>query len=134
MTERVLPPVATTISFIDRINRGDLEGLTALMTADHVLQVFDEPALVGKDANTEAWAGYASKFSKYVIYPHRIAALGGRVAIVGHTTGSHLGRPDAEEAALTVIWVADVEEGLLHSWQLMEDSPENRASLGLDRV
>jgi hypothetical protein len=34
-------PTATAISFIDRINRSDLDGLDRL-TADHTLQVFDE--------------------------------------------------------------------------------------------
>ena len=134
MTDRVLPPVAATISFIDRINRGDIEALVALMTVDHALKVFDDVPLIGRDANAEAWTGYTSNFPNYVIYPHRIAANGGRVAVVGHTTGSHLGRPDEEEATLTLIWVADVEAGFIRSWQLMEDSPENRASLGLDRV
>ncbi len=78
------------------------------MTEAHTLQVLDEAPLEGKAANVEAWKGYASSFPEYLIYPHRLAELDGRVAVLGHTTGSHLALPDAEERMLTVIWLADV--------------------------
>jgi hypothetical protein len=54
MVRRPSPPIAAAISFIDCINRGDLEGLTELMTDDHALVVLDEPALVGRDSNRDA--------------------------------------------------------------------------------
>ena len=57
-----LPPLAAVVSFIDCINRGDIDGLSVLMTAGHTLQVLDEAPLFGKPANVEAWKGYASSF------------------------------------------------------------------------
>src|SRR6185437_13900001 len=113
MVRQPTPPVAAVVRFIDCVNRGDVAGLEALMTEDHFLQVLDEPPLRGRDANRSAWEGYATSFPDYVIYPHRIAERDGRVAVLGHTTGSHLGRPDGEEAALLVIWVAQVRDGRL---------------------
>ncbi len=103
MDGRVLPPVAAVIGFIDCVNRGDIAG----------------------------WQGYASAFPDYVIYPHRIAEQGTRVAVLGHTTGSHLGLPDDQERAKTLIWLADVTDGALRLWRLLPDSPENRRELGL---
>jgi hypothetical protein len=132
--ERNLPPIAVAISFIDCINRGDVAGLGLLMTADHVLQVFDEAPIVGRHENVSAWTGYATSFPSYVIYPHRLAARGGRVAVLGHTTGSHLGLPDLEESALTLIWIAEIESGKVRLWQLVEDRAKNRAELGLELV
>lgn len=132
VSERGLPPLATVIFFIDCINRGDVAALGQLMADDHALQVFDEAPLIGRQDNVEAWHGYAANFPSYAIHPHRVAEVGGRVAVVGHTTGSHLGLPDEEERVLTLIWVADVEHGLVRSWRLMEDSPQNRGRLGLD--
>jgi len=129
---RRLPPVAAVVSFIDSINRGDVDGLAALMTDDHELRVFAEAPLAGRDANVAAWRGYASSFPDYVIYPHRIAERLGTVAVLGHTTGSHLGLPDAEESRMTLIWVAEVENGKLRSWTLIADKPENRARFGLE--
>ena len=50
---------------------------------------------------------------RYVTYPNRIVANGPRVAVLGTTTGPHLGLSDDEEAKLRVIWTAEVSEGLL---------------------
>jgi ketosteroid isomerase-like protein len=127
-----LPPVALAVSFIDHINRRDLAGLSALMRADHCLEVFDEPPVIGKKANTEAWRGYFASFPDYIIYPHRIADRAGTVAILGHTTGSHLGLPDDEERQLTLIWLADTSAGTVAGWKLVEDNGFNRHAWGLD--
>jgi ketosteroid isomerase-like protein len=125
------PPVAVTISFIDSINRGDIDALGALMSADHRLEVMDEAPLVGRDENIDAWHDYAASFPDYVIYPRRIEAHDGVVAVLGHTTGSHLELPDDEEARLTLIWVAHVADGLVTRWRLVEDTIEARRQFGL---
>jgi len=118
MAGRLAPPVAAVVSFIDCINRGDIDGLAALMHARHTLVVLDEEPLVGRQANVEAWKGYFSAYPDYVIYPSRIVASGQRVAVLGTTTGSHLGLPDDEEMKLTVIWTAKVSDGLLLEWRV----------------
>ena len=125
-------PIAATISFIDCINRGDVEGLAALMTADHTLTVFAESPLEGRPSNVEAWRSYAASFPHYVIAPRRISECNDVVAVVGHTTGSHLGLPDEEERALTLIWLARVVDGLVAEWTLIEDTPKNRETYGLN--
>ena len=126
-----MPPVASVISFIDAINRADVDRLGALMDDDHQLQVLDEPSLDGKDANVKAWQGYATSFPDYVIYPHEIVEDGEHVVVLGHTTGSHLDLPEEEERRLTVIWRATVRDGLLTCWQILEDTPGRRKQLGL---
>jgi hypothetical protein len=118
-------------SFIDCINRGDVDGLGRLMTDDHQLCVFDEAPLVGRAANIEAWRGYARAFPRYVIYPDSIAEHAGTVAVLGRTTGSHLGLPDTEERQLTLIWVAEVQLGHLRTWRLVPDTAAARARYGL---
>jgi ketosteroid isomerase-like protein len=131
VTRRPLPPVAAVVSFIDRVNHGDVPGLADLMTDDHRLVVLDEPAVIGRQANIAAWEGYAAAFPDYVIYPHEIVERDGQVAVAGHTTGSHLGLPDGQEARLTIIWLADVRAGRLASWHIVEDTPAVRAQFGL---
>ena len=132
MPREPLPPVAVVVSFIDRINRGDVEGLGELMSEHHQLIVRTEAPLVGREANIKAWHGYASAFPNYVIYPHRIAEREGRVAVLGRTTGSHLGLPDDEELKIALIWLAEVVAGQVKLWQILEDTPANRTSLSLD--
>jgi ketosteroid isomerase-like protein len=125
-----LPPSAAAISFIDCINRGDLDGLTRLMTDDHTLIVLDEAPLVGLNANQDAWQGYFAAFPNYVIYPRHVIARGASVAVLGATTGSHLGLPDEEELNLQVVWLAETVEGRLSLWRVAEDTTELRSALG----
>jgi hypothetical protein len=120
MAREPLPPLAAVVSFMDCVNRGDLDGLTGLMTPDHRLLVLDEDPLVGREANREAWAGYLAAFPEYVIDPRELAADGSRVSVLGTTTGSHLGLPDDDEMRLEVLWLADVVDGRLSLWQVAD--------------
>ena len=129
-----LPAVALAVSFVDRINRRDLAGLSALMSESHRLEVFDETPLVGKQANLNAWRGYFDNYPHYVIHPCRIAEKHENVAILGHTTGSHLDLTDDDESKLTLIWIATVSGGAVSRWQLIEDTDANRSEWGLDDV
>jgi ketosteroid isomerase-like protein len=127
-----LPAVAVAVGFVYCVNRQDADGLALLMAEDHSLEVFDEDPLVGRGANVEAWRGYFASFPDYVIHPHRLAESGRTVAILGHTTGSHLGLPDAEEQATTLIWLATVVRGVVTRWKLVEDTTVERQEWGLD--
>ena len=127
-----LPPIAAVVDFVHYINHGDIDELARLMTDDCTLRVFDEAPLVGREANIDAWRGYARGFPDYTIYPERIAARDGTVALLGRTTGSHLGLPDVEELELSLIWVAEVRDGQVRSWTLREDTPANRHAYALD--
>ncbi|MEX1007836.1 MAG: nuclear transport factor 2 family protein [Acidimicrobiia bacterium] len=131
MPRQPLPPTAAVVRFIDCINCGDLEGLGALMSADHRLVVLDERPLVGRDANIDAWNGYFSAFPDYVIYPRHIATAGANVAVLGTTTGSHLGLVDEDEMQLDVIWLAESSDGRLSLWLVAEDTPSLRESTGI---
>ena len=72
-------------------------------------------------------------FPEYVIYPHKLASVtDATVAILGHTTGSHLGLPDSQESRETLIWLAETASALVRSWTLVEDTPANRQRYGLD--
>ena len=133
MTNERQTAVGPVMKFIECINRGDVDGLSALMTDGHTLQVLDEVPLVGRAANVEAWRGYTSAFPNYVIYAHQFAERGDEIAVLGHTTGSHLGLPDHEEKMLTVIWFARVENGRLSLWRIFDDDECRRDELGLTR-
>jgi ketosteroid isomerase-like protein len=131
MPRQPLPAVAAVLSFVDCINRGDLDGLAELMTDDHVLRVLDEDPVAGRDANVEAWHGYLSSFPSYVIYPRYVASSGDTVAVLGATTGSHLALAEEDELAINVVWVATVVDGTLSSWHVADDGPAVRACAGI---
>jgi DNA-binding PadR family transcriptional regulator len=125
------PPVAVAVSFIECVNRRDLHQLGHLLTDDHELRVFGEPPLVGRQANIEAWRGYFESFPHYTIYPRAITEREGTVAVLGHTTGSHLGLADDEERRHTLIWLAVASRRELRSWTLVEDNRTTRQRFGL---
>ena len=132
MQRTPLSAVAVVISFVDHLNRRALHGLVQLMSADHRLEIFDEDPLVGREANAAAWRGYFYAFPDYLIHPRLISESDGTVAILGHTTGSHLGLPDDEERELTLIWLGDTGDGAVTRWRLIEDNPTNRRAHDLD--
>jgi hypothetical protein len=134
MARQPLPPTAAVVRFIDCINLGDVHGLGDLMSDDHQLVVLDEPPLVGRAANVDAWKGYFAAFPEYVIYPRHIATAGRNIAVLGATTGSHLGLPDEDEMQLDVIWLAETSAGRLTRWQVAEDSPFLRDRTGIPSV
>jgi hypothetical protein len=78
------------------------------MTEDHEPRILDESPVVGRDSNSRAWRGYFDAYPRYVIYPQRIADRGNAVAVLGTTTGSHLGLADEDERRLVVLWTAEV--------------------------
>src|SRR5262245_46839352 len=126
-----LPPLAAVVSFVDCINRGDLAGLGRLMTDDHQLGGLDEAPLGGRAANLAAWDGYFRGFPLYVVHPRHLAARGDTVAVLGTTTGSHLGLPDHEEQRLDVLWLAEVTGGRLRRWEVVEPTPAALAAAGI---
>ncbi len=114
-----LQPLAAVVRFIDAINTADLDALGRFMTDDHRLVVLDEVPVEGRAANVEAWRGYFGSFPEYVIHPRQMTVEGGRVTVVGATTGSHLGLPDQEELQIGVTWRAEVnDKGALSLWQV----------------
>jgi hypothetical protein len=125
-------PDAVALSFVDRVNHADVASLEALMTDDHELRVFDEPPQRGRGVVAAGWSGYVRAFPAYRIYPRRLAVKRNLVAILGHTTGSHLNLPDEEERKLTLIWLVGIESDRVASWTLIEDTSEHRQAFGLD--
>jgi ketosteroid isomerase-like protein len=109
--------VAAVMKFIECINRGDVDGLDALMTDHHTLHVFNEAPLVGRVAVVEAWRGYVESFPEYVIHPHEFCETNEGVAVLGHTTGSHLGLADHAERQITLVWFTRIEHGRLRLWR-----------------
>ena len=123
--------VGAVIAFMDAISSADVDRMLELMTDDHVMRIVDEPPVNGIDTLRSAWRGYFQAFPRYRVYIDRLAAEGNRVALLGHTTGSHLGLPDEEERHIPVIWTADVQDGRLASWNILDDSAQIRRELGL---
>jgi ketosteroid isomerase-like protein len=123
--------IPAAVGFIDAINTADRAAFERLVGDGYYLKVFDEPVEEGRERGIEGMLGYCQSFPRYLIHPTRLAVKGDVVAVLGFTTGSHLGLPDEEESKLTLIWLASVRDGRVVSWTLIEDTGANRREWGL---
>jgi ketosteroid isomerase-like protein len=111
--------------FNEAINRGDLEGLGALMTDDHTFTDAEGAQVVGKSNCVAAWRGFFEEFPDYRNHFSEVIPRDDRVVVIGYSTCS--------VAVLDgpALWTAQVAAGKVARWQVYEDTPALRAELGI---
>jgi len=122
----------TVAEFIDCINQGNAQGVIDLIASDHTF--IDIKGHVEKDYEriVRGWNEYFEVYKNYKIYIRQIFELDDSIALLGHTTGSHLNLSDEVEFhAESVIWLARVAEDKITHWQIFSDSIENIETLQL---
>ena len=106
---------SVAMDFVESINNGDSEALIKLQTESFTLIDSDGGVFRGRDG----WEGYFSAYPKYRMHVQCILTGGNGVAIIGKTTGSHV-PPEIEEKE-TVLWTAEIRDGLVAEWRLYTD-------------
>jgi hypothetical protein len=112
-------------SFNDCINRRDIDGLSTLMTHDHVFIDFANNAISGKEQCVEAWKGFFRTFPDYCNHFERIFLVGSEAVIVGYSICSDI------RLAGPALWTAKIVDGRIAEWRVYEDTGVNRALLGV---
>jgi ketosteroid isomerase-like protein len=115
--------VSTVIRFIECINAGDSRKLVTLQTEGFTLIDMEGEKSVGRDG----WESYFSDYPDYRIHVEKFLLSGDSVAVVGKTTGSHV--DSRVEVLETVLWVAEVREGLVAYWRIYSDFDEAKGEL-----
>jgi hypothetical protein len=109
---------SVVLKFVEYINAQDLDGLGSL-TADEFIFT-DASGRVHEwnreGAVQECWVGYFTPFPDYKILVQQVLTSGDGVAIMGQTSGSHM--PPEIEARSTVLWIAELEDGLVREWRI----------------
>jgi ketosteroid isomerase-like protein len=111
---------SVALEFVEVINAGDSKRLKKLQTEDFTLIDMSGNVTRGR----QGWQDYFSSFPKYTIHVHNVFTGGNGVAIIGKTTGSHV-PPEIEEKE-TVLWTAEIRDGLVAEWRIYTDSEEAR--------
>jgi hypothetical protein len=101
--------------FVEVINAGNSKALMKLQSKDFTLIDMDGEKNVGRDG----WYDYFSAYPNYTIHIKQILTSGTSVAIIGKTSGSHI--ESKIEEAETVVWIAEVEDGLVSYWRIYSD-------------
>jgi ketosteroid isomerase-like protein len=115
----------TLIAFNDAITRADLGALGVLVAPDHV---FIDPAgheVRGKNDVLAAWRGFFAAFPGYKNVFEDIHAEGAHAMIRGHSVCND------PRLAGPALWRVEVIEEAVTVWHVMEDTEENRRSIGL---
>ncbi|HAL49421.1 MAG: nuclear transport factor 2 family protein [SAR202 cluster bacterium] len=110
-------PEAIVRAFVDHVNGGNLAGIASLLSDDIVF--IDASGNVHR-RDKSFMAGYLAQFPEYRIHVHGILLSGNGVAIIGQTTGSHVS-PQVE-ANETIVWAAEVRDGLIAEWRIYAES------------
>ena len=123
--------VGLAITYVERVNRRDYDGLVELMPEDHRLDS-GRTVYVGPRQAREAWSEYLLDWPDFQIHVSDVHVMGGTVFIVARTTGSCSRRPREIEIRERTIYEAKIEGGLVAGFRLCgRDTDDLRKSLGM---
>ena len=118
----VIDPKSIALQFNECITNADLNGLSDLMTEDHVFIDTANNRIKGKDNNiAQAWQPF---FNRYPIYQNifeNIVVRGSTVIMQGYSICS-----DEILNNIHAIWIAEIIKNKVSSWHIYSDTKENR--------
>ncbi len=105
--------ILTAMKFNEKINQQDPEGLSDLMTTDHIFIDNDGRITEGKDAMKEGWGNFFAQYPDYRNIFNCVTTQDKTVVIVGNSTYSckQLDGPN--------IWTAKVRGGRIAEWRVL---------------
>ena len=123
MNER--DPKLTALQFNQYINNQNIQGLSGLMTEDHVFVDRKGHIDKGKDTMTKGWIEFFKSFPDYKNTFERVQSQGNLVVLYGYATWENGADPDY------VIWIARIENDLVAEWRIYDDTEENKKLFNL---
>ncbi len=131
-----MQPAEVAAAFVARINAHDLDGLSELMTDDHV---FIDPLGnqgAGREAMRGGWKQYLALVPDYWIKVDTILQDGGTVALFGRAGGTYAGSIPAGQSGRWEVpsaWRAETRDGRVARWQVYADNLPMRRLMGIER-
>ncbi len=122
-------PTQIALSFVEQINRHEVEGLAALMTEDHVFVDALGARVQGRQAMRKAWSGYFAWFPDYTITCTDVLEKGKVVALFGAACATYSagGKPAPEDRwEAPAAWKVVVRGGRVAEWRVYVDNEPAR--------
>ena len=113
------------LRFNESINRRDSQGLSRLMTDDHVFIDTTGHAVRGKDQCVSSWQGFFEQVPDYQNVFERVTSRADLVLLVGYSTCSF------PALAGPALWTARIRDGQVAEWRVYEDTPAQRDALAI---
>jgi uncharacterized protein (TIGR02246 family) len=127
-------PVDTVLAFLEQINAGNVDGLCALMTEDHLFVDGLGNRLQGREAMRKGWAGYFRMFPDYRVSHADVFSQRDVVAAFGsaeRTLAVKGELPKENHSSVLATWRAVVRDGLIAEWQVYADNQSARKITGV---
>lgn len=122
-----IDPTSIALQFNECITNADLNGLSGLMTEDHVFCDTANNRIEGKDNNiAQAWKPFFHLYPGYQNIFENIIARGSTIIMQGYSIC-----PDEILNNVRAIWVAEIINNKVDSWYIYSDTKENREMLDL---
>jgi uncharacterized protein (TIGR02246 family) len=123
-----LDVLKTAISFVEKINEHDVNGIAELMTDDHTF--IDSMGIVmkGKKKMKTAWEGYLSWIPDYEITVVNTLLTGDSVGLFGTAKGMFAfdEKSESNKFEIPAAWRAKVKDKLISEWQVFADNESVR--------
>ena len=128
--------VDIALQFVNRINRHDVGGLSALMSEDHCFIDGLGQAVHGRERMEKGWLSYFGWFPDYLIKVDEILSNGNVVALFGTAEGTFLvnGKLLAENHwKIPAAWKAVIRGEQVSEWRVYADNEPVWKVLGVKR-
>jgi SnoaL-like polyketide cyclase. len=120
--EKIEDPKIVALQFHDCINNADIEGLSELMTDDHIFIDMANTRIEGKfDAISMAWIPFFRLFPDYQNVIEKVSVKNQTVIMQGYSVCS-----DERLNNIHVTWVAEIVDNKVSLWQIYPNSEENK--------
>jgi ketosteroid isomerase-like protein len=126
-------PIQVVLSFLDRINAHDVDGICTLMTQDHTFVDGLGNKFSGVENLRKGWASYFSWFPDYAVSHDEILCSGQIVLLTGSARGTYAigGRlPKENHWEVPVAWKAVVRNYQIAEWHVYADNQPTRKIMG----
>jgi ketosteroid isomerase-like protein len=120
-------PKLIVLQFNECINKQDIQGLSSLMTDDHVFIDSSNEVHKGKDFMVKGWIEFFRLYPDYVNHFLIVESRDHLVLVIGYSTCSY--KPLDGPA----LWTAETENDLVAEWRVFLDTTENREKLNLPK-
>ncbi len=114
----------TVISFVEKINEHDVEGLAKLMSDGHKFIDSMGIKVIGKKEMKQAWKDYFKWFPDYEITINNTLLTNDSVGIFGYAKGTFGTEDpsDIDKFKIPAAWRAKVKDNLITEWQAIADN------------
>ena len=126
-------PIQIVLSFLDRINAHDVEGICALLTPDHIFVDGLGNKFSGVENLGKGWASYFSWFPDYAISHEDVLGSGQIVLLTGSARGTYAvgcKLPKENHWEVPAAWKAVVRNGQIAEWHVYADNQPVRKIMG----